>query len=162
MLTGCKNTGKVSVDTTAVGKIWSGEYVGAAGVACRAFGVKRCSNSGAVSYKGVGGVFGYLDAGKKAVSGLYNTGKVTGGGESKARSASIVGYYEVPYNKNTVKNTYYTSGKGIVNASYNKSQQAKPKKVSLVTSKNCPGLTSKYWTYSSKYKRMVLKNNKEI
>ena len=84
------------------------------------------------------------------------------GGESKARSASIAGYYEVPYNKNTVKNTYYTSGKGIVNASYNKSQQAKPKKVSLVTSKNCPGLTSKYWTYSSKYKRMVLKNKKEF
>lgn len=34
-------------------------------------------------------------------------------------------------------------------------------KVSLITPKNCPKLSSKYWTYSSKYKRMVLKNNKE-
>lgn len=118
----------------------------------------------------VGGVAGDILG---AASNCYNTaaislnrgfcaGKVTGGGDSKAKSASIAGLYEVPYNRNTVKNTYYTSGRGIVNASYVKSQQAKPKKVSSITAKNCPGLSSRYWTYSSKYRRMVLKNNKEV
>lgn len=36
------------------------------------------------------------------------------------------------------------------------------KKVSAITSGNCPKLSSRYWTYASKYKRLVLKNNKEI
>ncbi|MGN0659082.1 MAG: ZmpA/ZmpB/ZmpC family metallo-endopeptidase-related protein [Emergencia sp.] len=158
-LTECYNKGKVTVSLTEgsmnAGGV-AGDILGAA---------SNCYNTGAISLnKGycVGGVFGYLDAGGKTVSGLYNKGKVTGGGDSKIRAAAIAGLYEVPYSKNTVKNTYYTSGKGIVNASYVKSQQAKPKKVSSITFKNCPGLSSKYWTYSSKFKRLILKNNKEI
>ena len=164
-LTGRSNSGKVTVDATALKGKSTTEDIGIAGIASFAYGVKKCSNTGAISLnKGycAGGVFGYLDAGKKTVSDLYNKGKITGGGDSKIRAAAIAGYYEVPYSKNTVKNTYYTFGKGIVNASYVKNQQAKPKKVSSITAKNCSGLSSKYWTYSSKYKRLVLKNDKEV
>lgn len=33
--------------------------------------------------------------------------------------------------------------------------------VSSITSAKCPKLSSKYWVYSSKVKRLILKNNKE-
>lgn len=38
---------------------------------------------------------------------------------------------------------------------------AKASKVSSIKAASCPKLSSKYWTYSSKYGRMILKNNKE-
>ena len=31
-----------------------------------------------------------------------------------------------------------------------------------ITSANCPKLSSKYWAYSSKHKRLILKNTEEI
>jgi nicotinate-nucleotide adenylyltransferase len=39
--------------------------------------------------------------------------------------------------------------------------QSKAKKVSSITFGNCSKLSSKYWTYSNKHKRLILKNNKE-
>lgn len=37
----------------------------------------------------------------------------------------------------------------------------KGKKVSSITFGNCPKLSSKHWTYSSKHKRLILKKNRE-
>lgn len=42
-----------------------------------------------------------------------------------------------------------------------KPYQSKAKKVSSITFGNCSKLSSKYWTYSNKHKRLILKNNKE-
>lgn len=38
---------------------------------------------------------------------------------------------------------------------------AKGKKVSTINKKNCPKLSDKYWIYSEKHGRLILKNNKE-
>lgn len=63
----------------------------------------------------------------------------------------------------TVYDNYYTgSGKksGSESTSW-KPYQSKAKKVSSITFGNCSKLSSKYWTYSNKHKRLILKNNKE-
>ena len=38
---------------------------------------------------------------------------------------------------------------------------AKATKVSAITAKNCPKLSTKTWTYSKDKKRLILKDNKE-
>lgn len=69
------------------------------------------------------------------------------------------------YAKNATFNNYYKASTRCT--AYSISGKDKNKttpratKVSSITSKNCPKLSSKYWTYSSKYKRLVLKHNKE-
>ena len=64
--------------------------------------------------------------------------------------------------RNIYNNYYKTSGKAYGAADFTwKPWLAKATKVSSITAKNCPKLSSKYWTYSGKYKRLILKNNKE-
>ena len=62
----------------------------------------------------------------------------------------------------SVYDNYYTSGKPYPQSNVTwKAWVAKGVKVGSITSGNCPKLSSKTWTYSSKYKRLILKANKE-
>lgn len=62
-----------------------------------------------------------------------------------------------------IYNNYYTrSGKAYAGGDTDRKViKAKATKVSSITAKKCPKLSSKYWKYSSKRKRMILKNNPE-
>lgn len=89
----------------------------------------------------------------------YNVGKVTAKGKY-AMAGEIAGYVS---GENTVSDNYYTGSGKKSGREYTSwvPYQSKAKKVSSITSANCPKLSSKYWTYSSKHKRLILKNNKE-
>ena len=150
-MTECYNTGKIIVNTKD-----GVSYVG--GVTQYGTKLKNCYNAGTVSLTGkgyAGGVAGKLSAG----SCNYNVGKVTAKGKN-AYAGEIAGYVTM---ESSVDNNYYT-GSGKKSGGECTSwvpYQSKAKKVSSITFANCPKLSSKYWTYSGKHKRLVLKNNKE-
>ena len=150
-MTECYNTGKIIVNTKD-----GVSYVG--GVMQYGTKLKNCYNAGTVSLTGkgyAGGVAGNLSAG----SCNYNVGKVTAKGKN-AYAGEIAGYVTM---KSSADNNYYT-GSGKKSGGECTSwvpYQSKAKKVSSITFANCPKLSSKYWTYSGKHKRLVLKNNKE-
>lgn len=162
----CYNKGMVAVNDKSSG----GATVG--GVAGRSVDtVQNCYNTGAVSIsaKGtsfIGGLAGAAYVRNAFIRYNYSTGKVTGSGPSKQISkGQLLGFYEGSLNtqKRKVMDNYYTrAGKayGEQNISW-KPYMATSKKVSSITAGNCPKLSSKFWTYSNKYKRMILKNNKE-
>ena len=162
----CYNTGKVTVtasknqdkDTGMAGGV-----IGFAGL------VSECYNTGAVSIntKGkVGGVAGLSDyMNKWTVIHCYNTGKVSGK-KGSIFVGGILGSYDNPmasqYGSYFVRDNYSTTS-----SLYGRAQTswepfwARGTKVSSITTGNCPKLSSKYWTYSSKHKRLILKNCKE-
>lgn len=150
-MTECYNTGKIIVNTKD-----GVSYVG--GVTQYGTKLKNCYNAGTVSLTGkgyAGGVAGKLSAG----SCNYNVGKVTAKGKN-AYAGEIAGYVTM---ESSADNNYYT-GSGKKSGGECTSwvpYQSKAKKVSSITFANCPKLSSKYWTYSGKHKRLVLKNNKE-
>ena len=151
----CYNTGKITV------KLTSGTAC-VGGVSYAGRKLKNCYNTGAVSLTGnglVGGIAAEFDSGYSN----YNTGKISGKGKTlyKGEIAGNAGYSYL--DGVTVYDNYYTgSGKksGSESTSW-KPYQSKAKKVSSITFGNCPKLSSKYWTYSNKHKRLILKNNKE-
>lgn len=167
--TECYNKGKVAAN------VKSG-LVEVGGIAGDIYNIRNCYNTGKVSTTAktrsyIGGVAGRQEAfskrkkkGKALEAAIcnYNTGKVTAG--KKVVKGSIFGHYEVAgiTAQAMVYNNYYKSGKayGSTNLSW-KPFLAKATKVSSMKAKKCRKLSSKYWVYSSKYKRMVLKNNKE-
>ena len=119
---------------------------------------KNCYNTGTVSLTGkgyAGGVVGEFRDG----SCNYNVGKVTAKGKY-AMAGEIAGYVS---GENTVSDNYYTGSGKKSGREYTSwvPYQSKAKKVSSITFANCPKLSSKYWTYSSRHKRLILKNNKE-
>lgn len=94
----------------------------------------------------------------------YSTGKVTYPAASD--HGVLIGHWEGPFmaGKSLYYDNYYTKSSGPVYGHGDTSWgpfQPTAKKVSSITSGSCPKLTSKYWTYSSKHKRLILKNNKE-
>lgn len=138
--------------------------------------VTNCYNAGTVSCKSkggiVGGVVGGYDGGwtlkgEKRESRMkynYNVGKVTGPKKSGVR-ALVSGYCgKLLYvqGKHAVFDNYST-GSGELYGLKPSSKNLKPlgKKVSRITKANCPKLSSKYWVYSPKVRRLVLKNNNE-
>lgn len=151
----CYNTGKITV------KLTSGTAC-VGGVSYAGTKLKNCYNTGAVSLTGnglVGGIAAEFYSGYSN----YNTGKISGKGKTlyKGEIAGNAGYSYL--DGVTVYDNYYTgSGKksGSESTSW-KPYQSKAKKVSSITFGNCPKLSSKYWTYSNKHKRLILKNNKE-
>lgn len=124
-------------------------------------------NVGTVSVSGngrVGGLAGYIGiAGSgRTASCNYNGGKVS---TSKGIKGSLFGYYtgaDVAAKRNIYNNYYKGSVKayGGSDITWHK-WTAKATKVSSFTKKKCPKLSSKYWKYSGKYKRLILKNNAE-
>lgn len=123
--------------------------------------LKNCYNTGAVSLTGnglVGGIAAEFYSGYSN----YNTGKISGKGKTlyKGEIAGNAGYSYL--DGVTVYDNYYTgSGKKRIGEHILETISVQSQKVSSITFGNCPKLSSKYWTYSNKHKRLILKNNKE-
>ena len=129
--------------------------------------MRYCYNTGSITVTGVafvGGIAGYADPWDNKVVSNYNTGKIKASTKGTFKGQVIGGYEgaEVVRKRNIYDNYYTGSGKAYGAASVTwKDWVAKATKVSSISESKCPKLSSKYWTYSSKYKRMILKNNKE-
>ena len=162
----CYNTGKVNVTASKnVGKNMGqvGGVAGDAGI------MSECYNTGSISANvncQIGGVAGISNSSENwTVIHCYNTGKVTakkgcyyvGGvlGSYDNAKVNYIGKYFVYDNYSTTSQVY---GSSMITW---KPYRARGKKVSSITKKNCPRLSGKYWTYSGKHKRLILKNNKE-
>lgn len=162
--TECYNTGKISVD------LKSQENVIVGGICSSTTFVQNCYNTGNVTLKGSGfaggiaGIGAFLNSSKKKDAMYnYNCGTVKASGKNSFAGAifgELDGADDI--GRPNARENYYTSGKpyGHETTAW-KPYMAKATKVSSITSRNCPKLSSKYWTYSSKHKRMILKNNKE-
>ena len=129
--------------------------------------MRNCYNTGSVTATGkafVGGISGYATPWGEKVVNNYNTGKVKAATKGAFKGQVIGGYEgaDIVQKRNIYDNYYTGSGKayGWGAITWHK-WVAKASKVSSIKSGNCPKLSSKYWTYSSKYGRMILKNNKE-
>ena len=134
-------------------------------------------NAGAVTGKGnmyIGGLIGSASMVGKPKEGVvmeknYNVGKVTLSGTSGSekrwlKAGALTGAItkmDIAATRNAYNN-YYTSGKPYAwsNVTW-KAWTAQATKVGSISSGSCPKLSSSLWTYSSKYKRLILKNNKE-
>lgn len=175
-VTECYNKGKVSAKTSNPGIFGLG-MGGVAGYYNSPYvEVTNCYNAGTVSCKSkgsvVGGVVGGYDGGwtfkgekhKPRMKYNYNVGKITGPKKSGVRSlvAGYCGSLLLMESKHAVFDNYST-GSGELYGLKPSSKYLKPlgKKVSRITKANCPKLSSKYWVYSPKVKRLVLKNNNE-
>ncbi|MGN0170702.1 MAG: ZmpA/ZmpB/ZmpC family metallo-endopeptidase-related protein [Lachnospiraceae bacterium] len=162
------NTGKVTV-TASKAKDQNKDTGMVGGVAGYVNNLSECYNTGRISTntKGkVGGVAGLSNSMDKwTVTHCYNTGKVSGK-KGSLFVGGLLGSYDNPkasgYGSYFIRDNYSTTS-----PLYGRTQiswepfWARGKKVSAITKKNCPKLTSKYWTYSGKHKRLILKNNKE-
>ena len=129
--------------------------------------MRNCYNTGSITATGVvfiGGISGYANPWDDKVVSNYNTGKIKATTKGTYKGQVIGGYEgtEVVQKRNIYNNYYTGSGTGYAPAySTQHKYVAKASKVSSIKAMNCPKLSSKYWTYSSKYGRMILKNNKE-
>ena len=136
------------------------------GLAGTAVDMRNSYNTGAVTLSGggyVGGLAGNAGGFDHRITSNYSTGTVKA--SNGAKKGQLIGIYSEGDDKasNKIYNNYYTkSGKAYGFGSVaKKSWAAKSQKVASIKAGNCPKLSSKYWTYSSKYGRMILKNNKE-
>lgn len=174
----CYNKGSVSASASAAKKYTNS---GAGGLCRTAYRIRNSYNVGKVAFKGngyAGGLAVSLIVNYDASTGNYTTSTgnyATGAVSAKkgGKAAALFAEVNIPNPKCYVYNNYYTASKGCKKAyrlyKYMAAPQEKvsstaaprAKKVSSITRKNCPKLSSKYWAYSSKYKRMVLKKNKE-
>lgn len=163
----CYNKGNVSgkgaklnADETRVG-----------GICTHVSQMNNCYNVGKVFLNGhgwVGGLAAYLDMWNGDVTCNYSIGTVSnsnGNGYAAALFPKYEGVESYMKNKCMVYNNYYKGSKrgcGIGdNPDPSVKHEAKSIKISSVTSSSCPKLSSKYWVYSPKVKRLVLKNNNE-
>ena len=138
----------------------------AGGLAGTAVDMRNSYNTGSVTLSGggyVGGLAGNAGGFDHRITNNYSTGTVKG--SKGATKGQLIGIYSEGDDKasNKIYNNYYTkSGKAYGFGSVaKKSWAAKAQKVASIKAASCPKLSSKYWTYSSKYGRMILKNNKE-
>ena len=158
------NKGAVTVKMSSVKKTEENKIGGVSG---DTVDMRNCYNTGSVTVTGVafvGGISGYAHPWGEKVVNNYNTGKVKASTKGAFKGQVIGGYEgaEMVQKRNIYDNYYTGSGKaygwGFVTW---KDWVAKASKVSSIKAASCPKLSSKYWTYSSKYGRMILKNNKE-
>ncbi len=165
----CYNKGAVS----ASGKGKESSEVG--GLCMSVSQMQNCYNVGKVTLNGsgyAGGLASFIKlTGNKVSTANYSAGAVSiknGGGNAYRAALFPAGdlKYAMLHPKCYVYNNYYTASTGCkayghLDDGNTKKTAPQATKVSSITSKSCPKLSSKYWTYSSKYKRLVLKNNKE-
>ena len=138
----------------------------AGGLAGTAVDMRNSYNTGSVTLSGggyAGGLAGNAGVFDHRITSNYSTGTVKA--SNGAKKGLLIGIYSAGDDKasNKIYNNYYTkSGKAYGFGSVaKKSWAAKAQKVASIKAASCPKLSSKYWTYSSKYGRMILKNNKE-
>lgn len=153
-------------EVTVAGGQAMGEAGGVIGDAGR---VSECYNTGRISANvkcQIGGIAGISDAMDDwTVIHCYNAGKVSakkgcdsaGGifGRYDNGRVSSIGKYFIYDNYSKTSPIYGSSAISW------KPYQARGKKVTSISKKNCPKLSGKYWSYSKKYKRLILKNLKE-
>lgn len=158
------NKGAVTVKMSSVKKTEENKIGGVCG---DTVDMRNCYNTGSVTVTGkafVGGISGYAHPWGEKVVNNYNTGKVKVSTKGTFKGQIIGGYEgaEMVQKRNIYDNYYTGSGKayGWGFVTWHK-WVAKASKVSSIKAANCPKLSSKYWTYSSKYGRLILKNNKE-
>lgn len=158
------NKGSVTVKMSSAKKAEDNKIGGVCG---DTVDMRNCYNTGSVTVTGVafvGGISGYAHPWGEKVVNNYNTGKVKASTKSAFKGQVIGGYEgaEMVQKRNIYDNYYTGSGKayGWGFVTWHK-WVAKASKVSSIKAASCPKLSSKYWTYSSKYGRMILKNNKE-
>jgi len=158
------NKGAVTVKMSSVKKTEENKIGGVSG---DTVDMRNCYNTGSVTVTGVafvGGISGYAHPWGEKVVNNYNTGKVKASTKGAFKGQVIGGYEgaEMSQKRNIYDNYYTGSGKayGWGFVTWHK-WVAKASKVSSIKAASCPKLSSKYWTYSSKYGRMILKNNKE-
>lgn len=164
VLSECYNTGKISAKITNKGNSCT---IG--GVAGLASGVKyklsNCYNAGNISggkQGTVGGVCGTFETWSKYARYNYNAGTIKGAKYYKGTIFGNAGDAEkLNHKRHSYDNYYKGSGQPYGRYASWKGWKPQAKKVSSLTKANCPKLSSKYWVYSSKVKRMVLKNNNE-
>lgn len=163
----CYNTGNVTVSFSD-GNRANCSIGGIAGHLAR---ITNSYNTGNVTMKNkgkhtriqTGGIAGIVADYYGDITCNYSTGKCT---SNQRWNGQLFGYwygYGALSNKRYLYNNYYKgSGKayGPGDTSWGPYQPT-AKKVSSITSGSCPKLSSKYWTYSSKHRRLILKNNKE-
>ncbi len=158
------NKGAVTVKLSDARKAEENKIGGVSGAVVD---MRNCYNTGTITATGVvfiGGISGYADPWDDKVISNYNTGKIKATTKGTYKGQVLAGYEgtEVVQKRNIYNNYYTGSGTGY-DPVYSTPHKyvAKAYKVSSIKAKNCPKLSSKYWTYSSKYGRMILKNNKE-
>ena len=158
------NKGSVTVKMSSAKKAEDNKIGGVCG---DTVDMRNCYNTGSVTVTGVafvGGISGYAHPWGEKVVNNYNTGKVKASTKGAFKGQVIGGYEgaEMVQKRNIYDNYYTGSGKayGWGFVTWHK-WVAKASKVSSIKAASCPKLSSKYWTYSSKYGRMILKNNKE-
>lgn len=142
----------------------------AAGLSLEATRVINSYNVGNITAEGsgsAGGLACHVEV-METCTCSYSTGKVkahsVNGNDCAAALYGCGGVKMVMENKTFCYDNYYTSGypygDGGDGGHHGLARQLATK-VSSITSRSCPKLSSKYWTYSSGLKRMVLKNNLE-
>lgn len=95
----------------------------------------------------------------------YNTGKVSGK-KGSLFAGGILGSYDNG-DVNSIGKYFVYDNYSTTSPLYGRAQISwepywgRGTKVSSITTGSCPKLSSKYWTYSSKHKRLILKNCKE-
>ena len=174
----CYNKGKVSAKGTKTAatcqvlvdeddlEITGGSFAGGISVIVRQ--MNNCYNVGSVTLKGRGGAAGLacmVGVGSDKVSGCnYSIRTITAkNGDAAGLFYRVDTTAAVMYGKAIVRDSYYKGCKEGYCYGPSPTNKGVPRvtKISSVTGRSCPKLSSKYWTYSSKYKRLVLKNNKE-
>lgn len=117
----------------------------------------------AVIAGGLQGVAFVGETGKLYVTQNYSTGAVKKAKLDRPHDfqALLVGNEEnwMMDNKPFLSDNYYTKSGWTYASGFSSKNSAK--KVSSITFGSCPKLSSKYWVYSAKHKRLILKNNKE-
>lgn len=164
----CYNKGAVSVSCRSKSETEIG------GLCVSAYRIQNCYNAGKVTLKGTGWAAGLarkINSDYGDLTSNYSTGAVSvKGGKYGFTSSFFLGDDGLKVIMKSprcyVYDNYYTastkcSAYGIYGEDSVTKRIPRATKVSSITSKNCPKLSSKYWIYSSKYKRMILKNNKE-
>jgi len=161
--TQCFNKGTVKATVSSgFGKV--------GGVCSVVYAINNSYNAATVSLKGDGYVGGLaadanIDTSKGAYYN-YNSGKVTASGLSKTKKfyGAIFGSHTGIYGKYTANYNYYKSGtssRAYGHVTVTNKYKAKATKVSSLKKSKCKKLSSKYWKYNKKVKRMVLKYNAE-
>lgn len=163
-----KRIGKVAVENLTDNDVYAGGVAGYYGVKVGEV-CTRCFNTGTISTntKGkVGGVAGLSDSMDKwTVTHCYNTGKVSGK-KGSLFVGGVLGSYDnamaQQYGSYFIRENYSTTSPlyGRAQISW-EPYWGRGTKVSSITTGSCPKLSSKYWTYSSKHKRLILKYCKE-
>ena len=128
--------------------------------------MNNCYNVGSVTVKGRGAAAGlscFVGNFDKVSKCNYSIGTITAKNGAAGLFYMIDTFEAIMHGKPIVYDSYYKGCKDGYCRGPSPTNKGVPRvtKISSVTSRSCPKLSSKYWTYSSKYKRLVLKNNKE-